>query len=96
MAEGSHNTKSKSALAGQISAYGQVVNFIIGDDNVPIAEENTTTAADVNDDNRVNLIDFSVVAYWYQRPNPPAQVDLNHDGQVNLVDFSIMAYYWTG
>ncbi len=51
---------------------------------------------DLNNDKRVNLIDFSITAYWYKRPSPPATVDLNNDGKVNLVDFSIMAYYWTG
>jgi len=44
----------------------------------------------------VNLIDFSVVAYWYKRENPPAKADLNADGKVDLRDFSIMAFNWTG
>jgi hypothetical protein len=41
-------------------------------------------------------VDFSVVAYWYKRTGPPANVDLNKDGRVDLIDFSIMAYNWTG
>ncbi|MSR85550.1 hypothetical protein EXS71_03925 [Candidatus Uhrbacteria bacterium] len=52
---------------------------------------------DFNEDARVNLIDFSMAAYWYQRAGtPPAQVDLNRDGKIDLADFSIIAFYWTG
>ena len=51
---------------------------------------------DVNADCKVNLVDFSIVAYWYGRTNPPKTVDINGDGKINLVDFSIMAYNWTG
>jgi hypothetical protein len=50
--------------------------------------------ADINKDCKVNLVDFSILAYWYKRPNPPAKVDLNNDKKINLADFSIMAYYW--
>jgi hypothetical protein len=50
----------------------------------------------MNNDRRVNLVDFSIAAYWYKRSSPPASVDLNGDGKVDLVDFSIMAFYWTG
>jgi len=55
-----------------------------------------STKADLNNDGKTNLIDFSVEAFWYKKKNPPAKVDLNGDGVVNLIDFSIMAYYWTG
>lgn len=51
---------------------------------------------DVNGDCRVNLTDFSIVGYWYNRTNPPKRTDINGDGRVNLVDFSIMAFNWTG
>lgn len=52
---------------------------------------------DINCDGKVNLIDFSIMAYWYKlRSAPPANVDLNGDGKIRLVDFSILAYHWTG
>jgi hypothetical protein len=41
-------------------------------------------------------VDFSIMAYWYKRPNPPASVDLNGDSKIDLVDFSILAFNWTG
>ena len=56
----------------------------------------SSPSGDINNDNKVNLVDFSVTAYWYKKSNPPASVDLNGDGKVNLVDFSIMAFNWTG
>jgi len=57
--------------------------------------------SDLNNDCRVNLVDFSIAAYWYNRPISAAfavieSEKLNNDGKVNLIDFSIMAYYWTG
>lgn len=55
-----------------------------------------TKQQDINSDGKVNLIDFSIAAYWYGKPSPPANVDFNADGKVNLIDFSIMAFYWTG
>ena len=47
-------------------------------------------------DKKVNLIDFSIVAFWYKKNGAPQQFDFNNDGKVTIVDFSIMAYYWTG
>ena len=94
---GAHYTKSKAALSGEISSFGKTISFAVGTKNIltqlPIK---TPAKGDLNSDNRVNLVDFSVAAYWYKRPAPPASSDLNNDGKIDLVDFSIMAYYWTG
>jgi hypothetical protein len=54
--------------------------------------------ADLNRDGRVNLVDFSILLFWWNTnggdSNPPA--DINRDGRVNLVDFSILLFNWTG
>jgi photosystem II stability/assembly factor-like uncharacterized protein len=50
---------------------------------------------DFNNDRRVNLVDFSILAYWYKRPSPPKHLDLNNDGKIDLVEFSTLIYYWT-
>ena len=53
--------------------------------------------ADLNSDGRIDLIDFSIAAYWYKREFLPAakRCDLNSDGRIDLIDFSILAYFWT-
>jgi len=51
---------------------------------------------DLNDDRSVNLVDFSIAAYWYGRAACPAAVDLNGDGKITLTDLSILAAHWTG
>ena len=54
--------------------------------------------ADLNRDGRVNLVDFSILLFWWETAggdsDPPA--DINRDGRVNLVDFSILLFNWTG
>ena len=91
-----HFAKSKAAVGGAISSFGKTVSFLVGNKTVFTQPSKCPPKADLNNDCRVNLVDFSIAAYWYKRPSPPASVDLNNDGKVDLVDFSIMAYYWTG
>ncbi len=94
---GSHYTKSKAAIGNQlISGFSYSINFKVGTKTVLKELITKIIKGDSNNDKRVNLIDFSIIAYWYKRPSPPVTVDLNNDGEVTLVDFSIMAYYWTG
>lgn len=98
---GQHSAKSKTAVAEEISPFGPVVSFKVGLKNVDDTPRGCPPRADLNNDCRVNLIDFSIAAFWYHRPLSDSfrvreQALLNGDGQVDLVDFSIMAYYWTG
>ena len=55
-------------------------------------------SADIDSDTRVNLVDFSILAFWWKRlPLPPeTPFDLNCDGFVRLDDFSILAFHWSG
>ncbi|HEY9586363.1 MAG TPA: hypothetical protein VJJ27_01830, partial [Candidatus Paceibacterota bacterium] len=96
---GSHSTKSKASIGNQlISGYSYSVNFKVGTTNVfaAAAVKKCEGIGDLNNDCRVNLVDFSILAYWFKRLNPPVKTDLSRDGKVNLIDFSIMAYHWTG
>ena len=53
--------------------------------------------SDLNEDGRVNLVDFSILLYFWLRPaEANAIADINKDGFTDLVDFSIMLYEWTG
>lgn len=97
-----HFTKSKAALNGEISSFSKTVGFLVGAKNVAAGSSvKCPVKADLNSDCKVNLVDFSIAAYWYKRSLSAAfkqtEVErLNGDGKINLIDFSIMAYYWTG
>ncbi len=58
----------------------------------------TAGSSDLNRDGKVNLIDFSILLFWWNSnggtSNPSA--DINGDGKVSLTDFSIMIFNWTG
>jgi len=52
--------------------------------------------ADLNFDEKVDIIDFSILLYFWRVSNPEnVCVDINKDGLVDLVDFSIMMHQWT-
>jgi len=99
---GGHDTQSKTQLKDNtLSEYGRRVAFTVGNTNVPKIPGEKICRADLNGDGKVNLIDFSIAAFWY---NKVLSVEiatkelecLNGDRKINLVDFSIMAFYWTG
>jgi len=91
-----HFTKSKASIGNlEISSFSRVISFKVGTKTVEKAKK-AEVKGDLNQDGRVNLVDFSIAAYWYKRPSPPAAADSNGDGKVDLIDFSIMAFYWTG
>ncbi len=64
----------------------------------PVVSKNYCTAviADLNCDGRVDIIDLSILEYWYRSKKYSASKDLNGDKQIELGDFSVLAYYWTG
>ncbi|MCK4454215.1 hypothetical protein KAU51_02615 [Candidatus Parcubacteria bacterium] len=89
--EGLHTARAKAGTPeGLSSSYSKVLGFYIGEGAIVAIEK-----ADITNDEKVNLVDFSILLYnWGVAKNPSA--DFNNDGKVNLVDFSIMMYYWTG
>lgn len=98
---GDHTTRSRASKNGDISTFSQALAFKVSSKNVSSEGQACPGKADLNNDCRVNLIDFSIAAYWYKRPltgQARTNVDakLKVDGVINLTDFSILAYYWTG
>ncbi len=102
---GDHTAKAKSESANDSTSYGDTVGFKVGNINKKKTIGNDSkqdscipgaNPSDLNCDNKVNLIDFSILAFWYNKSGFPATADLNHDGKINLIDFSIMAFHWTG
>ena len=98
---GTYNVKSRASINNQfISGVSFILNFKVSTRNAPV-EIGTLAKGDLNNDNYVNLIDFSIAAYWYGRVlssdfREIEKEKLNGDGLINLVDFSILGYYWTG
>lgn len=83
--EGSSSLKTEST-------YGTTLSLFIG------VEGRAVSRADLNRDGKVDLIDFSILAFWWGTPggnsDPPA--DINQNGNVSLEDFSILLFNWTG
>lgn len=74
------------------SSFSTTLQLFVGVDG------QVTRPSDLNRDGFVNLIDFSILIFWWQTnggdSNPPA--DINGNGRVSLEDFSILLFNWTG
>ena len=102
---GSHTGRARAFAGGSDqSPFSNVVSFTVGDRTIPVPVPTPTKCpekADLKVDCKVNLVDFSIAAYWWKRPLTAAakkavDAKLFPDGKINLRDFSILAYYWTG
>ncbi|MEK7546780.1 MAG: hypothetical protein AAB536_01215 [Patescibacteria group bacterium] len=96
---GSYSAKSKASIGNlEASGYGNIVNFIVGTKNVTAKQQVSCSSLfrDLNGDCKINIVDFSILAYWYNRSDPPSSLDLKVDNKINLDDFSVLAFYWTG
>jgi hypothetical protein len=97
---GAHTAKTRAAKDGDITDFSRIRSFTVGTKNVtaPPAQK-CPLRGDFNKDCKTNLIDFSMMAYWFKRTLTPVAVatyDLNGDKKISLIDFSILVYYWTG
>lgn len=94
---GDHSARARSSQKGDVTDYSKILAFKVGTTTTS-GEAPSSKKSDFNNDGHVNLVDFSIAAFWYKRPlaAEAKHLDLNADGVVNLVDFSIMAYNWTG
>ena len=90
---GTYKIKAKSEQVGVASTgFSNYTFYGVGQDAIK------PNNADLNTDGKVNLVDFSILLFWWNSDggdsNPPA--DINADGKVSLTDFSIMLFNWTG
>lgn len=89
--EGDHNTRSKAKdNVGNLTTFSDTLTFSITGQPSACPKN-----ADINNDQRVNLVDLSILLYNWGKPKS-SRADLDCDGLVNLRDFSIMLYWWTG
>ncbi len=74
------------------SSFSSTVQLFVG------VEGKDSTPSDLSRDGKINLIDFSILIFWWNtdggNSNPPA--DINGNGRVGLEDFSILLFNWTG
>lgn len=90
---GSYKVRAKAEQAGGVETdFSEYTFYGVGE------EADVTINADLNRDGSVNLIDFSILLFWWGTDggtsDPPA--DINRDGSVSLTDFSILLFNWTG
>jgi hypothetical protein len=95
--KGDYETFSFSALNGRQSQPSLKVGFKIGDKTVAPPKDECKRS-DLNCDGRVNLIDFSILLYFWDKPpnEPNPRADIDKSGWVGIKDLSIMLYDWTG
>lgn len=72
-----------STQTGLVSAASSTINFDV-----------TCMIADYNCSGRVDIVDFSILMYYWGTSDPTT--DLNNDHIVDLTDFSILMFYWNG
>ena len=95
---GQHSTHSNASKSGEVSRTSKSVTFIVGTQDILKMQtvKKCGPRGDLNCDGRINLVDFSIEAYWYKKKGFPVAYDLNKDNAISLIDFSIMASNWTG
>jgi len=88
--EGEYNVRAKALFGeGEQSQFSQTISFLVV---FPKCR-----GADLNFDGKVNIIDFSILLYFWHSTSPEnICTNINLYGIVNLVDFSIMMHQWTG
>ncbi len=90
---GNYKVRAKAVqTAGLQTNFSNFTNYGVGQ------AANRPLNTDLNRDGKVNLVDFSILLFWWGTAggdsNPPA--DINSDAKVNLTDFSILLFNWTG
>ncbi len=93
---GHNSVKSKFTFNADVSPFGRSVDFDVGTENILKKPTKCNIKVDLNHDCRVDLVDVSILIYWFDKSTIPSKTDFDGDGKVNLTDLSIMAYFWTG
>lgn len=74
------------------SSFSLAIQLFVGVDG------KVTTPSDLNRDGKINLIDFSILIFWWgtNGGNSDPAADINGNGKVGIEDFSILLFNWTG
>ncbi len=85
-----YQVKARAFITGLAASNFSTISFLgVGETPVPKLK-----IGDLNGDNKVNLVDFSIMLAHWGTSYAPA--DLNDDGIVDLPDLSILLFNWTG
>ncbi len=95
---GVYSLRTKATLNNVTSLYSRPIQILYyaGQQPPPPPPTPLGLCVDYNKDRRVNLIDFSILLFWFDSTRPPANIDCNSDNRIDMKDFSILMYYWTG
>ncbi|RJP43097.1 hypothetical protein C4587_03005 [Candidatus Parcubacteria bacterium] len=64
--------------------------------DLPISDR-VLRSADLNGDGRVDIVDLSILLYYYERSGSAIwRYDFDGSGEIDFPDVSIMMFYWTG
>lgn len=90
--EREHKARAKALFGeGEQSPFSQTLSFLVVAPGAMVCQ-----GADLNFDGKVNIVDFSILLYFWDQRNPANRcADINFDGIVNIIDFSIMMYWWS-
>jgi len=91
--EGAYKIRAKALFQdGEQTSFSHILPFLVVASGILVCE-----GADLNFDGKINLIDFSILLYFWEQSNPSNRcADINFHNPVDLLDFSIMMYWWTG
>lgn len=95
---GNYFFRTQAQVGGVTSPYSKpvlVLYYGVGQTPPPLPSQ-LAICVDYNHDGRVNLIDFSILLFWFNKTNPPTNIDCNRDNAIDIKDFSILMYFWTG
>ena len=99
--KGDYEVSTSATVASQTSPFGASVPVTVGEQTVLAPTPPSDGWLDPNNDGKTDLVDFSILAYWYGRPLSGDMLQyeaiyLSGDGIIDLIDFSILIYHWTG
>lgn len=96
---GMYGLRAKTTYNGFTSLYSKPVMVTLyrsGQQPVPPPPPQMGVCVDFNKDRRVNLIDFSILLFWFNKQPVNPTIDCNQDKIIDIKDFSILMYFWTG
>jgi hypothetical protein len=88
---GVYSARARALYFGEYSDFSESVDF-----EVLKEKEIACRGADLNFDGKVDIVDFSILMYFWGQKNPANRcANINQTETVDIVDFSIMMYQWT-